>query len=202
MEPTYRELESRGEVTWPMESEATFKYLVKWAASQKFDSGTRVLEIGCGGGELAFELAKRDIIVEACDFSETAIRLCNAKNPPENLTFFVGNAMTHRGFPNPPYDWIIANQFLQGIIGGDRVFFLKRVRENLKPNGKVLISTLLGIPDSLKDDVNPQTRVNSTNTLYFAELDQFAAELSQAELKAVRHIKVDENYRIFVLAKI
>jgi len=185
-----------------MESEATFKYLVKWAASQKFDSGTRVLEIGCGGGELAFELAKRDIIVEACDFSETAIRLCNAKNPPENLTFFVGNAMTHRGFPNPPYDWIIANQFLQGIIGGDRVFFLKRVRENLKPNGKVLISTLLGIPDSLKDDVNPQTRVNSTNTLYFAELDQFAAELSQAELKAVRHIKVDENYRIFVLAKI
>ncbi|MCK5744226.1 MAG: hypothetical protein KAH30_05760, partial [Caldisericia bacterium] len=59
-----------------------------------------------------------------------------------------------------------------------------------------------GIPESLSHDVNLQTRVNSDNTRYFAELEQFAAELQKSQLKAIRHIKVDENYRIFFLIRI
>ncbi len=203
MEPTYRRLEEKGEKCWPVESKESRRFLLKWAKENKFEPGAKILEIGCGSGDIALALAtQKDITVEACDFAESAVNLCREKKCPENLTFFIGNAMTHRGFPNPPYDWIIADQFLQGIIGGDRVFFLKRIRENLKRDGRVVITTMLGIPESLSHDVNLQTRVNSDNTRYFAELDQFAAELQKSQLKAIRHIKVDENYRIFFLIRI
>ncbi len=203
MEPTYREMAEKGIKNWPIESEESRKFMLKWAKEEKFAPGAKILELGCGSGDLAFALASHeDVTVEACDLAESAINICGERECPSNLTFFIGNAMTHRGFPNPPYDWIIADQFFQGIIGGDRVFFLKRVRENLKKDGKVVISTMLGIPDSLKHDVNLQTRVNSDNTRYFAELDQFASELAKSQMKAIRHIKVDKNYRIFFLVRI
>ena len=203
MEPTYKKLFGKGVKAWPVESKKSRSYILRWAKKHKFKPDSKILEVGCGSGEIAFVIATHhDIQVEACDFSETVLSICHERKCPENLTFFHGNAMTHRGFPNPPYDWIIADQFLQGIIGGDRVFFLKRIRENLKPEGKVLLSTLLGIPDSIKDSINPETRVNSDNTRYYADLNQFAEELKKSRLKAVKHIKVDKNYRIFFLVRV
>lgn len=203
MEPTYKKLIAKGAKGWPVESKKSHAFILKWAKDHHFRPGSKILEVGCGSGEIAFELATHnDVCVEACDFSESVLDMCLKKKCPENLTFFHGNAMTHRGFPNPPYDWIIADQFLQGIIGGDRVFFLKRIRENLKPDGKVLLSTLLGIPDAIKDTINFETRVNSDNTRYYADLNQFADELKKSRLKAVKHIKVDENYRIFFLVRV
>ncbi len=201
MEPAWAKIEAEGKVGWPLESRACFTFLVLWSRKEAFKQKARVLEVGCGGGELALEIAKRDILVDACDFSESAIRICSKKSPPQNLNFIVGNAMTHKGFPNPPYDYIIANQFLQGIIGGDRVFFLKRARENLAKDGVIIVSTLLGIPEYLVQDVNEDTRVNSANTQYFADLDMFADELAQAGLKVTRHVLVEGDYRIFFLAR-
>ena len=186
---------------WPQESQQTFIFLLHWARTHDFRAGQNILEIGCGGGELAMELAKRNVTVEACDLSETAVKLCKSKNPPPNLTFFVGNVMTHRGFPNPPYDYVIANQLLQNIIGGDRVFLLKRLRENLAPDGVAIIATLLGIPAELAEDVNPKTRVNTENTKFYADLDMFASEISEARFKPIRHVKITENYRVFFLIK-
>jgi len=202
MEPVYQKVEQDGGLGWPVESAGCLQFLIKWTKEEIFRPGVRLLEIGCGGGELALIISKRDsLIVEACDFSETAIKICQKKDPPQNLTFFVANAMTHRGFPNPPYDYIIANQFFQGIIGGDRLFFLKRVRENLSHDGVAIISTMLGIPSSMQNEFNPVTRVNSGNTIFFADMAMFADELSKSHLKAIRHIKVDEHYKIFFLVK-
>lgn len=201
MEPVYQKILAEGGAGWPMESQQTFIFLLHWARTNEFRSGQNILEIGCGGGELAIELAKRNVTVEACDLSETAVKLCKTKSPPDNLNFFVGNAMTHRGFPNPPYDYIIANQLLQNIIGGDRVFLLKRLRENLAPDGIAVIATMLGIPEELVEDVNAKTRVNSENTKYFADLDMFAREITEAKFKPVRHVKINEYYRVFFLVK-
>jgi len=203
MEPTYKRLVAKGIEGWPVESKKTRTFILKWAKEHKFKPDSKILEVGCGSGEIALALAShKDVHVEACDFAETAIGFCNEIKCPENLTFFQGNAMTHRGFPNPPYDWIIADQFLQGIIGGDRVFFLKRMRENLKINGKVLLSTMLGVPDTIKNKINLETRVNSNNTRYYADLSQFADELKKSRMKAVKHIKVNEYYRIFFLVRV
>lgn len=201
MEPVYQKILAEGGMGWPQESQQTFIFLLHWARTHDFRAGQNILEIGCGGGELAMELAKRNVTVEACDLSETAVKLCKSKNPPPNLNFFVGNVMTHRGFPNPPYDYIIANQLLQNIIGGDRVFLLKRLRENLAPDGVAIIATLLGIPAELADDVNPKTRVNTENTKYYADLEMFASEISEARFKPIRHVKITENYRVFFLIK-
>lgn len=201
MEPVYQKILAEGGMGWPQESQQTFIFMLHWARTGEFHHHQKILEIGCGGGELALELARRNVTVEACDLSETAVKLCRSKNPPENLSFFVGNAMTHRGFPNPPYDFIIANQLLQNIIGGDRVFLLKRLRENLTPDGVAVIATMLGIPEEYVEDVNPKTHVNSDNTKYFATLDMFAQEITEARFKPIRHVKINENYRVFFLIK-
>lgn len=201
-EPYYAKICCEGGTGWPIESEVSQRFLLKWAREQDFPEYATILEIGCGGGELAIELAKRGIKIEACDLSETAIKICQSKNHPENLTFFVANAMTHKGYPNPPYDWIITNQVLQNIIGGDRVFLLKRMRENLTTTGTIVVATMLGVPEKYRDEFNPVTFVNKANTRFFADLHMFAKEIAEARLKATRHIKIDDHYRIFFLERL
>ena len=72
MEPVYQKILAEGGMGWPQESQQTFIFLLHWARTHDFRAGQNILEIGCGGGELAMELAKRNVTVEACDLSENS----------------------------------------------------------------------------------------------------------------------------------
>jgi SAM-dependent methyltransferase len=78
--------------------------------------GQRVLDIGCGSGELAIALARRGYEVTGIDFSPVAIDLARAKAADAGLAvrFEVGDA-TRLPAPAIPYDAVFDSGLLHSL---------------------------------------------------------------------------------------
>ncbi|MFI6327529.1 class I SAM-dependent methyltransferase [Micromonospora chersina] len=84
--------------------------------------GPKVLDIGCGAGDLAIALARRGHQVTAVDISRVAIDQARAKAAGEGLTvhFEVQDA-TRLSLPSAPFDSIFDSGLLHSLVrrGGD-----------------------------------------------------------------------------------
>jgi ubiquinone/menaquinone biosynthesis C-methylase UbiE len=109
-------------------------------------AGSRVLDIGCGRGEVALFCAKNGAISVGIDYSRDAIALAKfaqSKQPKivkENTIFYLMDAKK-LSFQNSYFDYIIVTDVVEHLYPEelDRVFGeIKRV---LKKNGKVIIHT-------------------------------------------------------------
>lgn len=72
-------------------------------------SGVRVLDAGCGTGQLAFELARRGASVVAVDLSPTLVELATSRMPEDLLEAdirFVSGDMTSPG--EGTFDWVVS----------------------------------------------------------------------------------------------
>lgn len=84
--------------------------------------GPKVLDIGCGAGDLAIALARRGHQVTAVDISRVAIEQARAKAAGEGLTvrFEVQDA-TRLSLPSAPFDSVFDSGLLHSLVrrGGD-----------------------------------------------------------------------------------
>jgi ubiquinone/menaquinone biosynthesis C-methylase UbiE len=106
--------------------------------------GPRILELGCGEGNLAIELASRGMQVTAIDLSEQRIERARTKAthlgvPP---TFLVADLNT-ASFPQGPFDCVVAHDSLHHILLVDRV--CSEVKNSLKPGGRFLVIDYIGM---------------------------------------------------------
>ncbi|MCW3819870.1 class I SAM-dependent methyltransferase [Micromonospora sp. DR5-3] len=78
--------------------------------------GPKVLDIGCGTGDLAITLARRGYEVTAIDISRVAIDMARAKAAAEGLTvhFEVQDA-THLSLPSAPFDSVFDSGLLHSL---------------------------------------------------------------------------------------
>ena len=109
------------------------------------------LEVGCGTGAFARQLAQRSQRVTALDLSSEMIRVARARSTPfDNLEFELADAMTWN-FPRSHFDFICSIATLHHLE--QRELFVK-MRDGLKPRGVLVILDLVessGVVERLAD---------------------------------------------------
>jgi SAM-dependent methyltransferase len=110
--------------------------------------GVRVLDVGCGPGRHAYELARRGIVVHGIDISERFVELARA-DAPEGATF---ERLDARALATEPrfagaFDVVIC--LCQGAFGlmtanGDDEVVLQGMARSLRPGGRLALSAFSG----------------------------------------------------------
>jgi ubiquinone/menaquinone biosynthesis C-methylase UbiE len=79
--------------------------------------GPKVLDIGCGTGDLAIALARRGHDVTAVDISSVAIETARAKATAEGLTIdFTTQDATHLTLPSAPFNEVFDSGLLHSLV--------------------------------------------------------------------------------------
>ena len=146
----------------------------------EFDKTRKILDVGCGTGRHAIELAKRGYQVTGIDFSEAQLKKAREKAKIEGVevTFIQGDA---RDFSfNDPFDLVI--MICEGafpLMETDEMNFriLQNAERSLKENGKFIFTTLnvlFPLYHSVRDFINAgatgaQSDQNSFDLLTFRD---------------------------------
>jgi ubiquinone/menaquinone biosynthesis C-methylase UbiE len=103
--------------------------------------GLRVLDVGCGDGDLAVELWKRGAIVTGIDVSRDMIDAAraSAKREGADIGFIVG-AVEHMPFAPERFDVVIAVTILCFVASAAPVF--NEMARLLRPGGRLVIGEL------------------------------------------------------------
>lgn len=99
--------------------------------------GSKVLEIGCGGGHAASKLASLGYNVTAVDFSSVAVALAKKKYG-KTVKFVQGNACS-LNFPANYFDAVLSIELIEHLENVDQ--HLEEVHKVLKPQGYYIFKT-------------------------------------------------------------
>lgn len=145
---------------------------------ENISNESTVLDIGCGNGMVAYDVAKKAKEVIGIDFSSKSIRKAKKTYSGKNLRFIIGDATTFKF--QRKFDAIILSNVLEHIQ--ERIDFLKKI--------KALSSVLLiRVPMINRDwitlykkEIGANWRLDKTHYIEYT-LDSFRKELNQAGLK-------------------
>lgn len=146
-------------------------------------AGERVLDVGCGKGELAYDLVTRaGARVTGIDVNRTSLDFARARFPDERLELVEADACTWE--PPHAYDAVVLSNVLEHV--DDRVGLLRRLVERARPE-RVLIRVPVLDRDwtvGLRRELGlPHFSDPTHQTEYSPE--QLAAELGGAGLELV-----------------
>jgi demethylmenaquinone methyltransferase/2-methoxy-6-polyprenyl-1,4-benzoquinol methylase len=126
---------------------------IKKAVVAELVPADRILDIGCGTGELTAMLAVEGASVEGFDIDAKMVEVAQEKIREENLEKTVS---IHRmgvegmdGFPDSSYDAVVSTLVFSELSDAERHFTLKHSARILKPDGLILIA----------DEVMPQLKL-------------------------------------------
>ncbi|MEN0615984.1 class I SAM-dependent methyltransferase [Klebsiella indica] len=159
-EKQYRQLIANGAVAWAGDGFPRAKKqqekIFHWLKSHHYlpPPGAPVLEMGCGNGAMAAQfLAERGYSVWGIDLSETAIKWAKSRFQQAGLSahFFTGNVCHITQCMNSMFELIIDGSCLHCLIDDERCLFFAEVRRLLKPEGRIVISSMCGSPRYSED---------------------------------------------------
>jgi SAM-dependent methyltransferase len=205
----YRELRDQGAPGWGTDDDyREGEVELAWAlAALEPVGGTRVLELGCGAGNIASSLVERGFDVTGIDISPTAIAWATERAIP-GTRFVVGDLVAE--IPGE-YDLVIDGHCLHCIIGDDRARMLANVRGALVPGGKFFVATMCGeitLP-KLRACFDPVTRCQVVDGIayrYIGDPDEILDELRTAGFEIVcstidRRKSDDDQDNLWVIAR-
>ena len=127
---------------------------LKQAVIEEVSVSGRILEIGCGTGELAIMLADHGAMVDGFDISPAMVAQARKRIITDNLTNSV--SIRHMGIdgmdglPDSHYQTVISALVFSELSDDERRFALKHSARTLKPDGLLVIA----------DEVVPRKTVN------------------------------------------
>lgn len=118
------------------------------AALAEHEVGGRVLDAGCGTGELAIELARRGGEVTGVDISPVAIEIAAAKARSAGVTvdFRVGDATEMPGIEGP-FRAVYDSGLLHSLDGHDQRVYVDRLRSLCAAGADVTVLAVSGEGD-------------------------------------------------------
>lgn len=146
----------------------------------RIDRGASVLDVGCGNGALAYDLAdKQGARVTGIDMNEVQIQFARQHFNHPQITYLVGDAL--QKLPSGSFDTVVLSNVLEHV--SDRVVFLKKIILTAQP-GQVLIRVPLFERDwrvPLKKELGLEWRLDATHATEYTQ-ESFAEEMTSAGL--------------------
>jgi SAM-dependent methyltransferase len=97
----------------------------------------RVLDAGCGTGELALMAAARGLDATGIDAAPTAIKIARERAAERGLQaeFVVGDVLRLAEETTPPYDTVLDSGLLHCFAGAERERYVAQVAQVIAPGG-------------------------------------------------------------------
>ncbi len=144
------------------------------AAGRKYCSFPvkRLLEPGCGGGRLVFELARRGYDVSACDLSDAAVSYATERLAAADLSanVVVDDMRNLSCEPAADIGYCLVNTFRHLLTEEDAASHLQAVANSVRSGGLYLIGMHLLPPDADEED-NEEWSVSRDGTTVTMQLD-------------------------------
>jgi SAM-dependent methyltransferase len=158
--------------------------------------GERVLDVGCGVGALAADLARvKDARVTGVDLDVSAVAEARRLHRDPRLTFLEADA---RSLPAGRFDVVILSNVLEHL--DDRVDFLREVVERVAPQ-RLLIRVPFFERDwrvPLKQELGVDFRLDPTHRLEYS-LERLEAEVTAAGLNVqARQVRWGEIWAVCI----
>ena len=191
----YQTLRTQGGTGWN-DTETIANNNAKLAATLAADyypKHGKVLELGCGAGDLSLELSALGYEVSGVDIAPTAIEWAQEKAQERSLSadFQVGSVLDLANYADASFDLVLDGYCLHCIIGGDRLKFYAAARRVLKPGGLLHINTMWddGALSTLSG-FDPETHCQIWDGIalrYFGLPDELLAEAQTAGFEIVQN---------------
>lgn len=116
----------------------------RFFSSAGIPTSGKLLELGCGAGNLSILLSNKGFDVTGVDFSEYAIQWSkdNALSAGNKINFKIADVTNLIEFKNSSFDVLYDGNCLHCIIGPKRASALSEWKRLLKPKGILFISSL------------------------------------------------------------
>lgn len=146
----------------------------------QIEKDSKVLDIGCGIGIVAFDIAQKAKFVFAIDINAESIKTALSQFQKENIKYIIGDATTYNF--NEKFDYIILSNVLEHIR--DRMPFLN----NIKPKANYILIRVPMINRSwlslYKKELGFEYRLDQTHQIEYT-IELFQLEMEEADLKII-----------------
>jgi len=146
----------------------------------RIKSGTTVLDIGCGNGFLAYDIAdKSGAQVTGIDLNHDNIDMARQRFSHDNVEFVCGDVL--KDLPTGQYDVVVLSNVIEHLP--QRVVFLRKVQNVIHPS-RYLIRVPLFERDwrvPLKQELGVEWRLDSTHEIEYRQ-EEFFDEVNAAGL--------------------
>lgn len=150
---------------------------------ERINAGETVLDIGCGNGALAYDIAEKSgAKVVGIDFNQTNINLANELHSHSLVQYKMGDAL--QDLPKESFDVVVLSNVLEHLP--NRPNFLQQIQAQINPN-HILIRVPLferewRVP--LKKELGVEWRLDSTHETEYT-VEQFQQEITEAKMSVI-----------------
>ena len=197
----YQRLKAEGTYGWTTEEDHT--QVVRPRILQAIErlsipSGGRILDLGCGRGDIAIWLALEGYAAYGIDIAPSAIAWANEKAQAQQsqVQFTVGSVLNLEPYGDNFFHLVVDGRCLHCIIGPDRAATLTNVHRVLQPGGGFLVQCMCGdVMDesSIKATFDPVSRClisrEGIATRYIGSAENILDELTAAGF-AIAHSEI------------